>query len=81
MEYNFGEPITVSGQKCYLIDGDDVFLDEFFILEVLNSMDPLNEISYTHDSSANTITIDGDLDNFPMISLLRNKSKFETSIS
>lgn len=40
VEYNYGKNIYIRNQACELIDGSDIFLNEYMILEVLNSMSP-----------------------------------------
>lgn len=59
VQYNFGSPLTIDKQLCYLVSGDEVYFDEFFILSVLNSMDSRNKISYFQNSGNKTITITG----------------------
>jgi hypothetical protein len=44
--YNYGRPIRIKNQKVDLIDGDQVFFNEYMILEVLNSMPVENNIRY-----------------------------------
>lgn len=44
--YNYGNPIKIKEQTTKIIHGNKVFFNEYFILEILNSMSIDNRISY-----------------------------------
>ncbi len=67
----------MKNQRCYLIDDDKIYFDEYLLLEILNSMDKKNGITFHQDQSKNVIVIMGKIENFPKISFTRDQSIFE----
>jgi hypothetical protein len=78
--YNYGDPLYKSEQRCFLVDDENVYFDEFLILEILNSMEPKNGIRYEQDESERVINLMGNTENFPKVSFILGKYIFETDI-
>ncbi len=47
--YNYGDKLNIGEQRCWLIDDDGVYFDQFLILEILNTMDKRNKITFKKD--------------------------------
>jgi hypothetical protein len=78
--YNYGDPLYKSDQRCYLIDDENVYFDEFLILEILNSMEQKNNIQYEQDEAKQVIKLKGNIENFPKVSFILGKYIFEVDI-
>jgi hypothetical protein len=78
--YNYGDPLYKSDQRCYLIDDENVYFDEFLILEILNSMEQKNDIQYEQDEAKQVIRLKGNIENFPKVSFILGKYIFEVDI-
>lgn len=61
--YNYGRGIRIPHQLCEIIEGDEMFFNEYMILEVLNSMPAENGIRYTRTEE--NFRLEGKLANFP----------------
>ena len=57
--YNYGSLLSVSDQVCYLADHSDIYFDEIFIRQTLNSLDPRNQIKFNFNEDENIVELNG----------------------
>jgi hypothetical protein len=80
VKYNFGDDSTIEDKPCQLIDGSEVYFEEYLIREALNKMTKENQINFHFNEENHTITLSGKLENLPKLTLVRGDYIFKISL-